>query len=79
MELPVQFHVCWPVIWLEAPAENWSKELVVPSEGYDPDQVAFSLIRELYVWFGHSEEAIPYTKDTGVGRVIDAEEIGGIR
>lgn len=64
---------------LEAPADNWSAELVVSSEAYDPDQTAFLLIREMYLWFGHSEEAIPYTKDTGGGIVIDADQIASLR
>jgi hypothetical protein len=65
--------------WMEAPADSWSADRVVSSERYDPDHVAFSLIRELYLWFGHSEEAIPYTKDTGDGRAINADQIASIR
>jgi len=64
---------------VEAPEDTWGKDLAVLSEGYNPDQVAFSLLRELYLWFGHSEEAIPYSKDTEVGRVIAADQIAGIR
>ena len=67
---------------LEAPAGTWSKELVFLSETYDPDdpdQAAFLLVREVSVWFGHSEEAVPYTKNAGDVRVIDADEIASIR
>jgi hypothetical protein len=64
---------------LEAPEDTWRKELTVSSEAYDPDQVAFLLIRELYLWFGHPDEAIPYTKNTGKDRVIDADQIASIR
>jgi hypothetical protein len=37
------------------------------------------LIRELYLWFGHSDEAIPYTKNTSNGTVIDADQIAQLR
>src|ERR1035441_802473 len=40
---------------LEAPADTWSHKFLVPSEAYNPDHVAFRLIHELYIWFGHSE------------------------
>jgi hypothetical protein len=63
----------------EAPTDAWSKEVVVSSEAYDPDQTAFQLIRELYLWFGHSDEAIPYTKGTGDGMAIDSDQIESIR
>lgn len=63
----------------QAPEDNWSQEFAVAAKSYDPDRVAFLLIRELYLWFGHSEEAIPYTRDTGNGRVIDADQIASIR
>jgi hypothetical protein len=63
----------------EAPADTWSAEVLISSDSYDPDCVAFSLIREVYVWFGHSEEAIPYTKDKGKCRAIDADLIASLR
>ena len=63
----------------EAPADGWSKEIVFSSEGYDPDQVAYSLLRELYLWFGHADEAIPYTKEVDGITVIDADTIAKIR
>jgi hypothetical protein len=52
---------------------------VVESGSYNPDRVAFSLIQELYFWFGHSEEAIPYTKESADGKMIDADQIANIR
>ncbi len=63
----------------EAPDDDWSKEIVVASEGYDPDLVAYSLLRELYLWFGHADEAIPYTKEVDGITVIDADAIAKIR
>jgi hypothetical protein len=63
----------------EAPTDTWSKEFVVSSESYDPDEIAFRMIRELYLWFGHAEEAMPYTKDTAGTRTIDADQIAHVR
>lgn len=42
----------------EAPEDTLSHTFQVPSKGYSSDHVAFRLIHELYIWFGHSEESI---------------------
>jgi hypothetical protein len=63
---------------LEAPANTWNHKFLVPSEAYNPDHVAFRLIHELYIWFGHSEESIPYKKETEAGTVSDADDIANI-
>lgn len=63
----------------EAPTDSWNKEIVISAESYDPDRVAYSLIRELYVWFGYSDEAIPYIKNTPDGTVIDTDHIAQLR
>ncbi len=62
----------------EAPCDGWSKEIVVSSDGYNPDRVAYLLLHELYLWFGHVDEAIPYTKESEEGLVIDADMIAKI-
>jgi hypothetical protein len=61
-----------------APADTWSYKFLVPTEAYNPDRVAFQLIHELYIWFGHSEESIPYKKETESGIISDAAAIAGI-
>jgi len=63
----------------EAPADSWNKELIVSANSYDPDRAAFSLIREIYLWFGHSDQSIPYIKETSSGTVIDADQIATLR
>ncbi len=63
---------------MEAPADTWSYKFLVPSEAYNPDRVAFQLIHELYIWFGHSEESIPYKKETEAGFISDAGAIANI-
>jgi len=62
----------------EAPAENWTKAIKVDTKTYDADRVAFLLVQELYYWFGHSKEDIPYTKQIADTNVIDAEQIANI-
>lgn len=70
----------WPLTGgREAPLDSWNKKLSIPAESFDPDRAAFSLIREAYLWFGHSDESIPYTKDTSDGVIIDAEQIAALR
>jgi hypothetical protein len=63
----------------DAPANAWNKEIVVSAASYDPDRAAFLLIREIYLWFGHLEESIPYTRDTPAGKVIDVDQIIALR
>jgi hypothetical protein len=63
---------------MEAPADTWSHKFLVPSKEYNPDRVAFQLIHELYIWFGHSEESIPYKKETETGFISDADAIANI-
>jgi hypothetical protein len=70
----------WPLSGgREAPTDSWHNEIVIPAESYDPDRAAYLLMRELYLWFGYSDEAIPYAKDTSEGKVIDADQIAQLR
>lgn len=59
----------------EAPTDSWSNALIVKTDQYDADLVAYEIVRELYVWFGHEENAIPYTTTDGGTRKIDAAQI----
>jgi hypothetical protein len=69
----------WPLSGgKEAPTDSWSRETTIPVQAYDPDRAAYSLIRALYSWFGHPEEAIPYVKDPP-GAIIDAAQISALR
>jgi hypothetical protein len=54
-----------------APAAALSRAIAVDASTYDPSRAAFLLLREVYVWFGHPEEEIPYTTGTGDEKVID--------
>jgi hypothetical protein len=63
---------------MEAPSNTWSRKFIVSSETLNPDRVAFQMIHEVYIWFGHAEEAIPYTKETEAGVVSDAALIAKI-
>jgi hypothetical protein len=62
-----------------APANNWtSSDVLVVSKSFDPGHVAYQLIREVYIWFGHSDEDIPYLKDQGNTRAVDTDQIATI-
>jgi hypothetical protein len=62
-----------------APAPACSRTINVEAPSYDPGRASFLLLREVYVWFGHAEEDIPYTSGAGDSRVIDAVAITAIR
>ena len=44
---------------------------MVDASRYDPARASFLILREVYVWFGHAEEDIPYTSGTVDDRMID--------
>ena len=60
-----------------APGDCWVKDIAT-SDAYDPDRVAFELVRELYVWFGQTEDVIPYTTEKYDQVVIDADQLESI-
>ena len=62
-----------------APTAEWSRTITIDPSTYDPARVAFLLLREVYVWFGHPDEAIPYTTSTGNDRLVDIAGITAIR
>ncbi|HEX5435444.1 MAG TPA: hypothetical protein VFY05_14490 [Candidatus Angelobacter sp.] len=62
-----------------APADSWVKDHRFEVSSYDPEKTAFALIREIYAWFGYSEEQIPYTKNTPEGKAIDSNNIANLR
>jgi hypothetical protein len=61
-----------------APSAEWSRTINVDPSTYDPARTAFLLLREVYVWFGHPEEAIPYTTRAGDEKVVDIAGITAI-
>lgn len=69
----------WTLGSKPAPAAAWSRTITVDASTYDPGRASFLLLREVYVWFGHAEEDIPYTSGTGDDRVIDTAAISSIR
>lgn len=62
----------------DAPANDWYFDLIVESENYDPERVAFLFLRELYGWFGHTEEDMPYIEGTGEERRISIDAIQAV-
>lgn len=69
----------WTIGSKPAPAGEWSRTIAIPAATYDPARAAFLLVRELYVWYGHSDESIPYTAGSNDDRMIDTAGIAGIR
>lgn len=61
-----------------APSTEWSRTISLDPTTYEPARAAFLLLREVYVWFGHPEEAIPYTTGIGDNKVVDIEGISAI-
>lgn len=62
-----------------APANDWtSSDIFVSTHSFDPEEMAYQLVREIYIWFGLSDEDIPYLKETGNGRAVDTDNIAEI-
>jgi hypothetical protein len=61
----------------EAPGDIWRTQLAAQTDLYDADRIAYELVRELYIWFGHEDEVIPYTVVDGGTTRIDAKQIVG--
>jgi hypothetical protein len=55
------------------------KEVEVAADSYEPAAVAAILVKEIYHWFGHEEEKIPYMRTVGNVRHVDTEQIASFR
>ncbi len=62
-----------------APSNSKTVSLRFPAKPYNPDSIAFTLVKEIYAWFGHAVEAIPYVKDTPSGKSIDPDQIINVK
>jgi hypothetical protein len=62
-----------------APSNSLTVSRRFPTTPYDPASIAFVLAREIYAWFGHAEEAIPYVKNIPSGKSIDPSQIINVR
>jgi len=69
----------WTVGSKPAPSAEWSRTISLDPTTYEPARAAFLLLREVYVWFGHPEEAIPYTIGTGDNKSVDVVGITAIK
>jgi hypothetical protein len=54
---------------------DWHTHDIVDASTYNPERTAFFLLRELYAWFGHTEEDLPYTEGTGDEKRISTTAI----
>jgi len=61
-----------------APSADWWRTISLDPTNYEPARAAFLLLREVYAWFGHPEEAIPYTTATGDEKSVDVAGIAAI-
>ena len=62
-----------------APSAEWSRTISLDPSTYEPARAAFLLLREVYVWFGHPEEAIPYMTGAGDDKSVDVAGITAIK
>ena len=69
----------WTIGSKPAPSAEWSRTISLDPTSYEPARAAFLLLREVYVWFGHSEEAIPYTTGTEDDKSVDVAGIVAIK
>lgn len=59
----------------EAPDDNWGAEITVQTDSFDPAAIAYSLVREIYLWFGLEDNKIPYSKEENGIRIVDTQAI----
>jgi len=59
----------------EAPEDNWTTTISLPTKNFDPAAAAYGLVREVYLWFGLEEDKIPYSKNEDDVRKIDPQAI----
>jgi hypothetical protein len=59
----------------EAPDDHASLEYSIAVKDFQPASVVFSLVKEIYLWFGIEEDKIPYMKSEGGQRVFDPAAI----
>ena len=55
----------------EAPRDVATLQRQFATENIEPARTAFQVARELYLWFGHAEETIPYVTRVGSELAID--------
>ncbi len=67
--------------WQPAPESFAKRQIRVQTEELKtrPDVVAYSLVRQIFIWFGIMADTIPYTSVEGFVRFIDANKIKAVR
>jgi hypothetical protein len=63
----------------EAPEDCMNKVITLPATNFSAGAAAFTILREIYLWFGLSEDKIPYAKVSDGGSEVDPEQITQIR
>jgi len=61
-----------------APKDNWNKDIEITLDSYNEASISFVIVKEIYLYFGHEIEKIPYTKKIDSKRIIDIEQIKNI-
>lgn len=58
-----------------APDDDGTKTVEADTEDFDPREVAFRVVKEIYLWFGLEEDKIPYVTIENNARLIDLDAI----
>jgi hypothetical protein len=61
-----------------APSDDFTKVIEANGEHFDPREIEFRLVKEVYLWFGLEEDKIPYTKMDTDSQKIDPDTIKGL-
>ena len=59
----------------QAPDDNWKWSKSFHSAEFDVAAISYDLVREVYLWFGHEESAIPYSKEVNGIKMISPDAI----
>jgi len=63
----------------DAPDNNYTISLDFKTENFNSEKIAFDILKEIYLWFGFSEEKIPYTKKENGLSIIDSSAISKLK
>ncbi|MDQ3713707.1 MAG: ATP-binding protein [Acidobacteriota bacterium] len=58
-----------------APDDSMIKIVKFDFDNFTSGQIAFKVLREIYLWFGFDEGKIPYSKTENESRMVDPEQI----
>jgi hypothetical protein len=61
------------------PERDWQKTFSVAVKDFNAEVATYDAIRQIYLWFGLSDDKVPYSREKKGRRAVDFEKIAGIQ